>query len=164
MLRLSILVAAVSFYSAHAQTPAGGVLAMTGARVIDGTGRAPLEQATIVIAKGRVSAVGTAAAVKIPAGATRLDMSGKTIMPGIINAHGHLSFDKSDRPSRDRLTGQLRVYADYGVTTAVILGTEADDLQDAVKLRDEQQQGTLDRARVYAAGPSLRRLKTAEEA
>src|SRR5438445_5481352 len=129
MAALLILVA-LSFSSLQAQT-----VALTGARVIDGTGRAPLEQATIVIANGRISAVGTG--VKVPAGATRVDMSGKTIMPGIINAHGHMSFDKSPRPSRDKLTEQLRVYADYGVTTAVILGTEAEDLTDAVKLRDE---------------------------
>jgi len=159
-----LIFVAFSFHSSHAQTPAGGIVALTGARVIDGTGRAPLEQAAIIIANGRISAVGTGAAVKIPAGATRVDMSGKTIMPGIINAHGHLSFDKSNRPSRDKLTEQLRVYADYGVTTAVILGTEPDDLQDAVKLRGEQEHATLDRARVYVAGPSLRKLKTAEEA
>jgi imidazolonepropionase-like amidohydrolase len=156
--------AAFSFRSSQAQTPAGGTVALTGARVVDGTGRAPLEQATIVIANGRISAVGTGAAVKIPAGATRLDMSGKTIMPGIINAHGHLSFDKSDRPARERLTRQLRTYADYGVTTAVILGTGDGDLEDAVKLRNEQEHGALDRARVYAAGPSLRKLQTPEEA
>ena len=159
-----LIFAAFSFRPSHAQTPAGGTVALTGARVIDCTGRAPLEQATIVIANGRISAVGTGAAVKISAGATRLDMSGKTIMPGIINAHGHLSFDKSDRPARDRLTGQLRTYAEYGVTTAVILGTGDNELEDAIKLRVEQEHGTLDRARVYAAGPSLRNLKTAEEA
>lgn len=163
-LAMLLVLAALSVLPSHAQAQSAAVVAMTGARVIDGTGRAPLEQATILIANGRISAVGTSAAVKIPAGATRLDMSGKTIMPGIVNAHGHLSFDKSSRPARDRLIGQLRVYADYGVTTAVILGTEPDDLQDALKLRDEQEHGPLDRARVYAAGPSLRKLKTAEEA
>src|SRR5437879_5508869 len=87
-----LVFAAFSFQASHGQAPAG-VVALTDARVIDGTGRAPLEQATIVIANGRISAVGKGAAVKIPAGAARVDMSGKTIMPGIINAHGHLSFD-----------------------------------------------------------------------
>jgi imidazolonepropionase-like amidohydrolase len=159
-----LVFAAFSFSSSHAQPTAGGIVAMTGARVIDGTGRAPLEQATIIFANGRISAVGTGAAVKIPAGATRIDMSGKTIMPGIVNAHGHLSALKSDPPGPDKLIRQLRVYADYGVTTAVILGTEPDDLHDALKLRDEQEHAALDRARVYAAGPTLRRLKTAEEA
>ena len=159
-----LVFAALSFQSSHAQTPAGGIVALTGARVIDGTGRAPLEQATIIIANGRIDAVGTGAAVKIPVGATRVDMSGKTIMPGIINAHGHLNADTSTRPIRDKLAGQLRVYADYGVTTVVVLGTGPNDLQDALKLRDEQEHVTLDRARVYAAGPSLRDLKTTDEA
>jgi imidazolonepropionase-like amidohydrolase len=159
-----LVLGAFSFQASFAQAPAGGTLALTGARVINGTGAQPLEQATIVIANGRIEAVG--AKVKIPAGATRVDMSGKTIMPGIINAHGHLSFkfDESSMPARDRLSRQLGVYADYGVTTVVVLGTGPDDLPDAVKLRDDQGHGTLNRARVYAAGPSLRNIKTAEEA
>ena len=132
--------------------------------MIDGTGAAPLDQATILIANGRIEAVGTAAAVKIPAGATRVDMSGKTIVPGLINAHGHLNADQSTRPIPEKLAGQLRVYADYGITTVVVLGTGPKDLEDAVKLRDAQESGTLDRARLYVAGPSLRDLKTAEEA
>jgi imidazolonepropionase-like amidohydrolase len=150
--------------SSLAQAPAGGTVALTGARVIDGTGAAPLEQATIVIADGRIQAVGTGAAVTIPAGATRVDMSGKTIVPGLINAHGHLNADQSTRPIRDKLAGQLRLYADYGITTVVVLGAGENDLEDAVKLRDAQGQGALDRARLYVAGRSLRDLKTAEAA
>jgi len=159
-----LVLAAFSFQSSLAQAPAGGTVALTGARVINGTGAQPMEQATIVISNGRIEAVGTK--VKIPAGATRVDMSGKTIMPGIVNAHGHLSFkfDEPSMPARERLSRQLAVYADYGVTTVVVLGTGPDDLPDAVKLREEQAHGTLNRARVYAAGPSMRNVKTAEEA
>lgn len=158
-----LVLAAFSFQPLSAQAPAGGTLALTGARVINGTGAPPLEQATIVISNGRIEAVGTK--VKIPAGATRIDMSGKTIMPGIINAHGHLSFKFDESlPGREKLIRQLRVYSDYGVTTVVVLGTGPDDLPDAVKLREEQGHGTLDRARVYAAGPSMRNVKTAQEA
>src|ERR1700681_3285149 len=117
-----LVLAAFSFQPLLAQAPAGGAVAMTGARVIDGTGAQPLEKATIVISNGRIEAVG--AKVKIPAGATRIDMSGKTIMPGIVNAHGHLSFkfDEGSMPARERLSKQLGVYADYGVTTVVVLG------------------------------------------
>jgi imidazolonepropionase-like amidohydrolase len=159
-----LILAAFSFQSALAQAPAGGTVALTGARVINGTGAQPMEQATIVISNGRIEAVGTK--VKIPAGATRVDMSGKTIMPGIVNAHGHLSFkfDDASMPARERLSRQLGVYADYGVTTVVVLGTGPDDLPDAVKLREEQAHGTINRARVFAAGPSMRNVKTAEEA
>ncbi len=149
------------FAAAGAQAPTSGTVVLTGARVIDGTGRAPVEKATVVISNGRIEAVGTPSAVKAPAGAARIDLSGKTIIPGLINAHAHLNADHSDRPARDRLLGQLRVYADYGVTTVVALGT--DDIQDAVKLRDEQERGPLDRARVYAAATSLRDIGTPEE-
>jgi imidazolonepropionase-like amidohydrolase len=163
LLSTLLVLAGFSFQPSLAQAPAGPV-ALTGARLIDGTGGAPVEQATVVIRNGRIEAAGAAASVTVPAGATRVDLSGKTIMPGMINAHGHLSADVSNRPARDRLAGQLRVYADYGVTTVVVLGTNPDDLPDAVKLRDEQERGTLDRTRVFPAGYSLRNLKTVEEA
>ena len=153
--------AGVSLQTSHAQAPDGTAVVLTGARLFDGTGRAPLEQSTLVIRNGRIEAVGAAT---VPDDAVRIDLSGKTIVPGLINAHGHLNSDRSDRPIRDRLVGQLRLYADYGVTTVVVLGVGANDLEDAVKLREEQEHGTLDRARVYVAGPSLRNLTTAGEA
>jgi imidazolonepropionase-like amidohydrolase len=161
---LLLVWALVPFQSPLAQVPAQGVLALTGARVIDGTGQAPIERGTIIVNNGRIQAVGAEGSVTIPAGATRVDLAGKTIVPGLINAHGHLNADVSDRPIRDKLIGQLRVYADYGITSVVVLGTGPNDLDDAVKLTAEQGQGPLDRARVYAAGTSLRDLKTADEA
>ena len=175
MIRISVRLAAVfvgtllvvaGLYNqgSFAQAPAGGVVALTGARVIDGTGAAPLEQATIVINNGRIESVGPAASAKIPAGATRVDMSGKTITPGLINAHGHLSADTSNKPTTEKLTGQLRVYAHYGVTTVYVLGTGVDDLDEAVMLRESQATGPLTRARVSAAGSSIRKLKTEQEA
>lgn len=159
----SAALAALSLQTPLAQAPAG-VVALTGARVIDGTGAAPREQATVVIANGRIESVGTAQTAKIPAGATRVDMSGKTIVPGFINAHGHLNADPSNRPIPEKLGAQLRVYADYGVTAVVVLGTGDMDLEDAIRLRDAQANGPLNRARVYVAGPSIRDLKAAEEA
>ena len=161
----TLLVAAgVCLQPAHAQAPGGGPMVLTGARLFDGTGRAPIERATLIVRDGRVAAVGPASAVTVPADAVRVDLSGKTILPGLINAHGHLNADQSARSIRDKLAGQLRLYADYGVTAVVVLGAGANDLEEAVKLRDEQQQGTLDRARVFVAGQSLRNLTTADEA
>jgi len=159
-----LVVAGVSLQASNAQAPDGSAVALTGARLFDGTGSAPLEQSTLIIRNGRIEAVGAAGAVTVPADAVRIDLSGKTILPGLINAHGHLNADPSTRPIRENLAGQLRVYADYGVTTVLVLGTGADDLEDAVALRYEQESGNLDRARVYVAGPSLQRLETAEEA
>jgi imidazolonepropionase-like amidohydrolase len=144
-----------------AQSPGGGVVALTGARLIDGTGGPPIAAAAIVISNGRIDAAGPLSAVTIPARAQRVDVTGKTIIPGLINAHGHLNAVPSGGDARDRLRRQLRVYADYGITTVVVLGT--DDIEAAVALRDEQESGPVDRARIYAAAPSLRDVKTAEE-
>ena len=128
--------------------------AYTGARVIDGTG-AVVDNAVVVVRDGRFVDVGPAARVPVPAGATRVDLRGKTLMPGIVNAHGHLSPVSGFRTSpdlytRDNLVRQLRAYATYGITTVFSLG---DDQADAFALRAEQAAAAPDRARVYVAGP-----------
>ena len=163
-----LLAGGFAFERSHAQAPTGGAAtALTGARIIDGTGRAPIEQGTILIRNGRIEAVGVASAVTIPAGTARVDMSGKTIMPGMVNAHGHVQkgFNNSTPiPIRDDLIRRLRMYASYGVTTVVNLGANPDDEVEGIRLRDEQDSGVLDRARMYTSGGSVRRMKTAEDA
>lgn len=161
---LASALAIVTLQSSHAQAPDGGAMVLTGARLFDGTGSAPIEDSTLVIRNGRIEAVGPAGSVTLPADAVRIDLSGKTILPGLVNAHGHLSAGQAGLPIREKLVRQLRVYADYGVTTVVVLGSGAEDLEEVVRLRHEQDTGPLDRARVYVAGPSLQRLTTEEEA
>lgn len=137
-----------------AQAPAtGAAVAFTNARIIDGTGRAPIEKGTLVVGGGRVIAVGPAASTAIPAGAQRVDASGKTIVPGFINAHAHLNVERgATLPVRDDLIRRLKVYASYGVTSTVSLGsTQADELE-GFKLMQEQDHAGLDRARLYTAG------------
>ena len=68
LLGAGLIVAGASSYAPQAQAPAGGVVAFTNARVIDGTGAAPIEGATIVVSDGRIQAVGKN--VSVPAGAT----------------------------------------------------------------------------------------------
>jgi imidazolonepropionase-like amidohydrolase len=117
------------------------VRAFTGATLIDGTGRAPVPNATIVVRDGRVVAAGPASSVKIPAGAERVVIDGKTVIPGIINAHGHVNSP-----------ADLRTYAAYGVTTVFSLGGEPESVFAA---RAAQNTPALDRARVFLAGPVL---------
>jgi imidazolonepropionase-like amidohydrolase len=162
LLVTGLIWAGASYDAPQAQAPAGGVVAFTGATVIDGTGAAPMAGATIVVSDGRIQAVGRN--VTVPAGATRVDMSGKFITPGLVNAHGHLQADMSKRSARERLTTQLRMYADYGITTVQVLGLPLDDVPDGIKLRDESRTGAVDRARVLIAAASLRNLKTEQEA
>jgi len=137
----------------RAQAPANAAIALTGARLIDGSGGAPVEPATLILGDGRVQAAGPAASVTIPAGAARVDLAGKTIVPGLINAHAHVNAEGNSATSaHDRLAAQLLLYARYGVTTIVSLG---DDGIESVKLRDELARAVPDRARLYVAGPNL---------
>jgi imidazolonepropionase-like amidohydrolase len=137
--------------SAQAQAPGGGTIALTGARIIDGTGSPPLQVGTLLIgSNGKILVLGPQSAMPIPAGATRIDMTGKTIMPGLINSHGHLNVDSSTTlPVRAHLLQRLRLYAQYGVTTVVSPGsTDADEAAD-LKIRDDQRTGYPDRAGLY---------------
>jgi len=69
--------------------PPGAVTVLTGATLIDGTGAAPVPNATVVVANGRIECAG--ASCKAPAGATVRDVSGSWIVPGIVDAHVHLA-------------------------------------------------------------------------
>jgi imidazolonepropionase-like amidohydrolase len=127
-------------------------IALTGARLIDGTGQPAIADATVVIANGRIAAVGAADTVSIPTGTTRVDLAGKTIIPGLINAHAHLDNGDPALPMREQVLSQLRLYARYGVTTAYSLG---DDGDASVQVRDEQSRGQIDGARLFVSGPGL---------
>ncbi len=140
-------------------------LALTGARVIDGTGAAPIEDAVLLISQRRILAVGPSEAITIPDIATRVDMAGKTILPGLINAHGHVTVDDNTQlPMREHMEQRLEIYADYGVTAIISLGSrgEPDELE-GLKIRDEQRTGTLNGARFFTGGRNARG-ETEEEA
>ncbi len=124
--------------------------AFVGARIIDGTGKAAIEHATLLVHDdGRIEAVGRS--VKIPAGAQRIDVTGKTIIPGLISGHSHVND-----------LGQLGLYARYGVTTVFSLGGD-NELALRDQTRAEQQTPALKRARLFIAGPIVA-SKTAEDA
>ncbi len=150
---------------ASAQAPTNSTVALVGARVINGAGDAPIENATIIIAQGRIAAVGPAASVTIPSGATRVNMASKTILPGLISDHSHVTVEAViKRPARDYMLETLKLYSDYGVTTVVSLGsaTLADEAE-GFRIRDEQRRGTPDRTRLITAGMNAIG-KTPEEA
>jgi imidazolonepropionase-like amidohydrolase len=65
-------------------------LVIRGARLIDGTGSAPVENSIIVVRHGRFESVGTAGQISIPEDAEVIDVTGKTVMPGFIDGHAHL--------------------------------------------------------------------------
>ena len=139
-----------------AATAAAQTTALVGARVIDGRGGV-IERGTIVIREGKIIAVGPAASTTVPTDAERLDVSGATIMPGLVNAHGHLTSAVGMRNdpgggSRENQLRQLQAYAQYGVTTVFSLGDES---EAAFQLRREQDKGTVEGARLFLAGPVI---------
>jgi imidazolonepropionase-like amidohydrolase len=119
----------------------GVTRAYTGFTLIDGTGRAPVKNAAMVVRDGRIVAAGAARSISIPAGAERVPLDSMYVIPGLINAHGHVN-----------TPADLQTYADYGVTTVFSLGGEPPSVFAA---RAEQNVPTLARARVYLAGPVL---------
>lgn len=121
--------------------PASATRAFTGATLIDGTGRAPIPNATVLVRDGRIVAAGPAARVRIPSGADRIALDGMFIMPGLINGHGHASSVQD-----------LATYAAYGVTTVFSLGDEPAEVFAA---RAAQVQTPPRHARVYLSGPVL---------
>ena len=142
---------ALMFFMAGSATAAAQTTAFVGGRVIDGTGRV-VDNGTVVISGAKITAVGPAS-TPVPAGATRVDLKGKTILPGLVNAHGHVPATTGLRTdpasyTRDNLLRQLRTYAMYGVTTVFSLG---DDQAAGFTLRDENG-GAADRARLFVAG------------
>src|SRR5262245_25119472 len=120
-----------------AVTARAQVVVLSRAAVIDGTGTSPQPDVTIVIENGRIRDMGPSSKVSAPAGATVLDLSGKFIVPGIINAHGHVGA-KTDP--------QLRQYALYGVTTTTSMQTDPDEV---VQVREAQKRGDLRGARIF---------------
>lgn len=133
-----------------------GIQAFTGARILDGTGKASIERGTIVVRDGRIEQVGPVRRVRIPKGAERIDLAGKTIVPGLVNTHGHVGEAQGLRSgaefyTSENLLRQLRLYARYGVTTVFSLGGDRDL---GFQLRDAQEASatTIDRARIFVAG------------
>jgi imidazolonepropionase-like amidohydrolase len=119
-----------------AASAAAQVTVLTRATAIDGTGAPPQKDVTIVMENGRIRDMGLSSKISTPSGATVLDLTGKFIVPGIINAHGHVGA---------KTEPQLRQYALYGVTTATSMQTDPDEV---VQVREAQKRGELRGARV----------------
>jgi imidazolonepropionase-like amidohydrolase len=146
-------------------SPPPGVRAFSGFTLFDGTGRGAIANAVLVTRDGQVAAAGPASTTPVPSGAERVDLSGTWVVPGMINAHGHVgaTVGLESRPegyTEANLLRQLGLYARYGVTTVVSLG---DDRDAGFRLRDVSNSPGLNRSRLYVAGPVIA-AKTPDEA
>ena len=113
-----------------------GVTVITATRLIDGTGGAPIDDAVVVVDGEQITAVGTRASVPVPAGATTIDLGDRTLLPGLIDAHSHITINPglagiigqlegiNEVDTRQVLRGarNLRLDLASGVTTMRIVG------------------------------------------
>jgi imidazolonepropionase-like amidohydrolase len=139
-----------------AQPRSAPVKAFTGFTLIDGTGAAPVPNAVLVVRDQRIEVAGPAG-TPVPKDAERMDLAGRVVMPGLVNAHGHVgsTVGLESRPegyAADNLRRQVALYARYGVTTVVSLG---DDREESFRLREGNRGPALDRARLLVAGPVI---------
>ena len=126
--------------------------AFTGATLIDGSGGRPIPDAALLIQNGRIVAVGVKESVKIPSGTIVKDVSGKTIVPGFINGHGHVGDVRGiegGHYSKENIIDNLSIYARYGITTVVSLGGDKKEAED---LRAVNDSTSTQRARLFIAG------------
>ena len=101
------------------------VVALTNATVIDGTGSAPKTNQTIVIRDGKIAAVGATSSVAVPQGARTIDLSGQTVIPGIVGMHDHLFYTAAGGREASLGVSGPRLYLGSGVTTIRTTGSVA---------------------------------------
>jgi imidazolonepropionase-like amidohydrolase len=121
-------------------------LVFEGARLIDGAGGTPIESSAFMVEGERFTAVGRSGELKIPPGAVRIDLAGKTVIPGLVDAHVHMGYRRglsfgTDNYTRENLTDTLNRFAYYGVAAILETGTARSDL--AYQLRAERPPGAL---------------------
>jgi imidazolonepropionase-like amidohydrolase len=126
---LALLAVGLTTATVAAQPPAIGsalrpfvtvdanVVALTHARVIDGTGAMPRADQTLLIRDGRIASVGDSATVQVPAGALTMDLTGKSVIPGLAMVHEHLTYPTAPGVSGNLIESFSRLYLAGGVTS-----------------------------------------------
>ncbi len=132
------------------ETPDG--VALVGATLIDGSGGPALPDAVVVVRKGRVESVGARGGFELPERTTELDLTGRWIIPGLIDAHVHLTDGTAGV-----LDWSLLRYLAWGVTT---VRDVHGGLETVLELREVLNRGSEPGPRMYAAGAEIDGLPT----
>ena len=142
---------AIGFEQAS-DTPAG-TIALVGARIVPMNaepGRGVIERGTIVVERNRIVAIGPEGSVSVPAGARRIDVAGKTIIPGLIDVHAHVRGESSGILAET--SWPLAANLAYGVTTS---HDPSNDTQTVFTKSEMQRAGSLLGPRLYSTGTIL---------
>ena len=166
---LAVAVAAVvsvlASASASAQRPLDGsqaasyvavnaeAVALRGVTVLDGTGGPALQNQTVVIEGNRISAVGAAGQVQIPAGAEVMELSGHTVIPGMVGLHNHLYYTAAGGRAAQLTYSAPRLYLGSGVTTVRTTGSRQPFAE--LNLRAEIERGSVPGPRIHVTAPYI---------
>ena len=153
-----IVAGLVSSVAAYSQSRgASNAVVYEGARLIVGDGSAPIENGAFVVQNGRITAVGRRGAVNAPGGATRVDQTGKTVMPALNNVHIHIGYDgytswSAQNHTRENVLDHLEREAFYGVGAVMTMGDQPTDW--AIEFQQDQAAGKFPPAArfFFAAG------------
>ena len=133
------------------------IVALTHVRVIDGTGAAPRENQTLIIRDGDIAAMGPSASIAIPAGAQIMDLTGKSVIPGLVMMHEHLFYPTGPGVYGNDYVSFTRLYLAGGVTSMRTTGNVGGygDLRIAAAIKAGEQPGPwIDATAPYMQGPS----------
>lgn len=129
------------------------VVALTNATIIDGTGAAPKGNQTIVIRDGKIAAVGPTSTVSIPQGARTIDLSGQTVIPGLVGMHDHLFYTAAGGREAPLGFSGPRLYLGSGVTTIRTTGSVAPYADIGTKHAIDA--GQIPGPRIYLTAPYI---------
>jgi len=132
------------------------VVALRHVRLIDGTGAAPRAEQTLVIADGKITAMGEIANTKIPDGARVLDLTGRTVIPGLVGMHDHMYYTSPGGPPSlypEHAASFPRLYLAAGVTS--IRTTGSVEPYSDLELKRAIDEGKMVGPKIHVTGPYL---------
>ncbi|HXP84754.1 MAG TPA: amidohydrolase family protein [Bryobacteraceae bacterium] len=134
--------------TAASLTAAPQAILFEGARLIVDARRAPIDNSAFLVDGGRIAAVGARGAVPAPASAMHVDLTGKTVIPALIDTHIHIGYQKdlvysADNYTHENLTDQLHRYAYAGISAVLTLGTDPGKLPLELRAEQERTAGVL---------------------
>jgi imidazolonepropionase-like amidohydrolase len=123
------------------------VVALTHVLLIDGTGGAPKSDQSVLLRGGRIAQVGPSASLPVPPGAVTMDLTGHTVIPGLVGMHNHLFYTAAGgRATQMSYTGP-RLYLASGVTTIRTTGSRSPYAE--INLRDNINRGLVPGPRIH---------------
>jgi imidazolonepropionase-like amidohydrolase len=157
----ALFIIAVTFWvlPIHTQSrSANAVVLYEGERLITGDGSPPIASAAMLVENGMITRIAPKGSVPAPRGALRVDLTGKTVMPALINAHGHPGFQRgltytADNFTRETIIEDMNRALYFGVAAVQSQGIEKGDV--TYNVRADQEAGKLGGARLRIAGRGI---------